>query len=80
MIFAYHTSVPLQSFFCHLFLHMLSLVNLFALLLASNAYWLHFITNFKVLYELNPLTIMTWKFNDHGLIDPIRQKVICWDC
>ncbi|KAK7331915.1 hypothetical protein VNO80_28658 [Phaseolus coccineus] len=41
-------------------------MNLFALLLVSNAYWLHFITNFEVLYELNPLTIMTWRFNDHG--------------
>jgi len=50
-------------------------MNLFALLLVSNAYWLHFITNFKVLYELNPLTIMTWRFNDHGLIHPFRQKV-----
>jgi len=45
-----------------------SLMNLFALLLVSNAYRLHFIIiNFKVLYELNPLlTIMTWRFNDHG--------------
>jgi len=40
-------------------------MNPFALLLVSNAYWLHFITNFKVLYELNPLTTMTWRFNDH---------------